>query len=673
MSGIIASAATPLGEILFVTTVLAVLVRIFVYVPRQSGCSERIRLWAYAWALAFLHFVAQALEPHIHGAVGHLIFAVDFAILDLSGLVFLSSFVFAATDHKRRNALLALLGVPMVSVSFAMGFGWAGPWLSAASLTIIYGGAAAFLLVAARRWTFLRIGGATLLAGLGLLVVRAAFRSGPNAGVDIMLMLTYGLCGVFFWRLYRRRSLGVIAVTGGFFGWMALFPLAALLHSLGPKYSVLLDFRSVPQIFVAVGMVLTVVEDYLRIIEQAKVRAQAETRLLERLSQITSRLLAGNDPVTLCGEVASAITDATNFRRAALFLLGDDRRLYLAGASGFTPEESEKLREQSGRYTIEALEDSHAKGSRLGNNSFRLSGAENRMLVPLVSRRGSQEGCLYLLGSTEAGGADPPEMVRLEAFASDLAVTIENIRLHQQLVRSDKLAALGQLVAGVAHELNNPLTGIIGYTDLLGGEVGGQTAAKHVEKLGKEARRMKRILDGLLRFARQNNSAPRLTSLETVLHDVIQLQEYRLRKGGIRVEVQAEPALPPVAIGEDELKQVLLNILNNAIDAVEESARREILIRASHHSGRVVISFEDSGPGFADVNRAFDPFYTTKPIGKGTGLGLSICYGVVQECGGKITIANKQPYGASAVIDLAAAVAETESAVLQPALAVNCS
>lgn len=665
MSGIIAPPVTPLGEILSVTTVLAVLVGMFVYVPRQSG-SERVRLWAYAWALTFLHFVARALEPHIRGTAERFFFSADFATLQLSGLVFLSSFVFAASDHKRRNGLLTLLGVPMVAVSFAMGFGWGGHWLPAVAFAVIYSGAAAFWFLAARRGTLLQIGCASLLVGIGLLAIWEAFRSGPNIGVGVMLMLTYGLCGVFFWRLYRRRSLGVLAVTGGFWGWMALFPLTPLVLSLGPQYLVMLDFWNVPRIFVALGMVLTVVEDHLRIIEDAKVRAQAENRLLERLSQITSRLLAGNDPATLCGEVASAITDASSFRRAALFLLGDDRRFYLAGASGFTPEESEKLREHSGRYALEALEHFCAKGSRLGSNSFRVSEAENLVLIPLVSRRGSQEGCLYLSGSKEQAGPDLSEMVKLEVFASDLAVTIENMRLHQQLVRSEKLAALGQLVAGVAHELNNPLTGIIGYAELLGEEVQGQSAAKRVERLGSEARRMKRIVDGLLRFARQNNSAARSTSLETVLHDVIQLREYHLRKGGIHVDVQVERALPPMAIGEDELKQILLNILNNAIDAVEESARREIRIRASHHSGRVVILFEDSGPGFPDLNRAFDPFYTTKPVGKGTGLGLSICYGVVQECGGKIMIANKQPYGASVVVELAAATG-AHTAVGHPA------
>jgi signal transduction histidine kinase len=671
MSGIIAPPATPLGEILSVTTVLVVLVGMFVYLPRESG-SERVRLWAYAWALTFLHFVARALDPHIHTTTKPLILGVDFAAMQLSGLVFLSSFLFAADDHKRRNALLALLGVPMVAESFAMSFGWGVHWLFVVAFAVIYGGAAAFWFFASRRKTFVQLGCVFALAATGLLVIREVFRSGPGAGVGVMLMLTYGLCGVFFWNLYRRRSFGVIAVTGGFFGWTLLFPLTVVLYSLGPKYNVLFDFWNVPRIFVALGMVLTILEDHVRIVERARVRAQAENVLLQRLSQITSRLLAGDDPVTVCGEVASAIANASSFRRAALFLLGDDRRFYLAGTSGFTAEESERLRERSGRYALDALEEFCAKGSRLGDNSFLVSEAEteNVVLIPLVSRRGSKVGCLHLSGSKNEEGVDRSETVKLEVFASDLAVTIENMKLHQQLVRSEKLAALGQLVAGVAHELNNPLTGIIGYSELLGEEFQGQSAAKRVEKLGSEARRMKRIVDGLLRFARQSDSETCSTSLEIVLRDVIQLREYHLRKSGIRVDMQVEPGLPPMAIGEDELKQILLNILNNAIDAVEESAQREIQIRATRDSSRVVIQFEDSGPGFADLNRAFDPFYTTKPVGKGTGLGLSICYGVVQKRGGKILIANKQPYGASVVVDLAAAVIGAEPAA-QPTLAVK--
>jgi two-component system NtrC family sensor kinase len=144
------------------------------------------------------------------------------------------------------------------------------------------------------------------------------------------------------------------------------------------------------------------------------------------------------------------------------------------------------------------------------------------------------------------------------------------------------------------------------------------------------------------------------------LRDVIQLREFHLRKLGISVQPHVDPNLPRIAIGEDELKQVLLNLLNNSIDAVEDSARRCIQIRAFSDQNTVVIQFEDSGPGFTDLNRAFDPFFTTKPVGKGTGLGLSICYGIAQECGGEIVIKNMQPYGAKVVLELPVAVSAVQ-------------
>ena len=150
----------------------------------------------------------------------------------------------------------------------------------------------------------------------------------------------------------------------------------------------------------------------------------------------------------------------------------------------------------------------------------------------------------------------------------------------------------------------------------------------------------------------------RAADFEAALRDVIQLREFHLRKIGINMDVHVEPMLPRLSIGEDELKQVLLNILNNAIDAVEESAQRSIFIAATRHGDRSMSASRIPARASVDVNRAFDPFFTTKPVGKGTGLGLSICYGIMQEAGGEIVIGNKQPYGASVVLEFPAHVSE---------------
>jgi len=452
-------------------------------------------------------------------------------------------------------------------------------------------------------------------------------------------------------------------VAGGFLAWGAVFPLGAVFDYFWPKLQMNPEIWNVPKYFVAFGMVLTLLEDKSRIIEQSSTREHAENLLLQRLSHITSRLLAGKDPAALCNEVATAVTDASSFSKAALLLAAEDRSFHLAGANGFSDEESKELKERAGRLTIEQLKELCSKANQLGNNSYHMADRDNEVLIPLISWRGSYVGCLFLRCTEPSINLDKSEMVKLEVLASDLAVTIENTRLHHQLVRAEKLAALGQLVAGVAHELNNPLTGIIGYSELLAEEVQEEKVVKRLQKLGHEAHRMKRIVDGLLRFARQNNPATRAADLDAALRDVIQLREYHLRKFGIHVESHIDPELPPIAIGEDELKQVLLNLLNNSMDAVEDSVERSIQIRASRHQNMVVIQFEDSGPGFADLNRAFDPFFTTKPVGKGTGLGLSICYGIAQECGGEIVLANKQPYGASVVLELPVAVSAAQPAI----------
>jgi signal transduction histidine kinase len=653
-----------LPDALPITLVLAVLVGVFVSLQRHTP-SGRVQFWTYAWALVFLHFLARALETHT-GAVEQLLQSVDFGALELSGIVFLASMAFGAGEQNKRVVLVMLLGVPLVLHSFVIHFQWGAPTTAAGLLVMLFLGSGALSALLLPQRSRLRLLTALAFGLGGTWAIHEQLAGDPYLALNVILGVLYVLCAAFFWRIYRRRTIGVIATTVGFVAWGAFYPANFLLYALVPHVPFHLDFWSVPRFLVALGMVLTLLEDKSQLIEDSRARALAESLFLQRLSQITSRLLAGQDPAALCGEAASAITEASSFRRAALFRLGDDRRFYLAGSSGFSKPEAEILQTHSSSYALESLKLRRAQSGPSTKRSFRMSEESGLMLIPLVSWRGSHVGCLYVSEPEQGVIPDEAEMVRLEVFASDLAVTFENVKLHQELIRSEKLAGLGQLVAGVAHELNNPLTGVIGYADLLGEEIREPGPKKRLEKLGVEARRMKRIVDGLLRFGRQTNLGTRSTSFAAVLPDVIQLRDYHLRARGVRLDVQIEPLLPPAGINEDELKQLLLNILNNAIDAVDESAQREIHIRASHRFGRIVIEFEDSGPGFSDPSRAFDPFYTTKAVGKGTGLGLSICYGIVQECGGELSVVNNEPFGARVTIGLPVAVAQ--SVIVQPVL-----
>jgi two-component system, NtrC family, sensor kinase len=641
--------------------VLAVLVGIFLSLRKHTS-SGRVRLWTYAWALIFIHFFVQAFETHT-GVIEKIFESVDLAALELSGVAFVISLTKAGEDRLRRLFLLAVLAVPTAFHAFAISFDWHAWGALAASLAVMALGSAGYALFERPERDMLDFAVAAMLLAAGAWAIKSQLHGGADFAVNAILTLSFGICGPLYWKLYRRRSPGVIVVAAGFLAWGAVFPLATALDHAMPKSQLNAEIWNVPKFFVAFGMVLALIEEKSRIIEMAHERERGENRLLSRLSQISSRLLAGKDPAALCQEIATAITEATSFPRAALFLVSEGSSLHFVGSSGLAAAELAVLQQRTSAWKTGTVKELCAGGTRLGNNSSLISGADNEILIPLVSWRGSHLGCLWLKATGSSSATENSEILKLEMLASDLAVTIENSRLHHRLVRSEKLAALGQLVAGVAHELNNPLTGIMGYTELLTDELQTEGSIKRAQKLSNEARRMKRIVDGLLRFARQGNPAERSTHVETALRDVVQLREYHLRKLGIDIRIEVEPSLPTVAIGEDELKQVLLNILNNAVDAVEDSANREIRVSAWRPNGRVVVQFEDSGPGFSDINRAFDPFYTTKPVGKGTGLGLSICYGIAQECGGEITLANKQPYGARVYLELPV----IESAMTLPA------
>jgi two-component system NtrC family sensor kinase len=220
----------------------------------------------------------------------------------------------------------------------------------------------------------------------------------------------------------------------------------------------------------------------------------------------------------------------------------------------------------------------------------------------------------------------------------------------------------------VAHELNNPLAAIMGYGELMGDEITSARARDQLEKIVGESRRMKKIIENLLRFSRQSVRDTHAVRLAPVMQEVLALREYYLRTHNVRVELELASNLPPLAINEDEIRQILLNLLNNSSDALESvTGTKRISIRAFQIAGRAAIEVEDTGPGFANLNRALDPFYTTKPVGKGTGLGLSVCYGIVKERGGDLRIENVAPRGARVIIELP--LAETPSYTLAAAVA----
>ena len=214
--------------------------------------------------------------------------------------------------------------------------------------------------------------------------------------------------------------------------------------------------------------------------------------------------------------------------------------------------------------------------------------------------------------------------------------------LQAKLMHTEKLAAVGQLVSGVAHEVNNPLTAVLGFTDLLidNPEVP-ENAKNDLRVVLQEAQRTKQIVQNLLSFARQMPPERQRVQVNLVLRRTLALRAYDFANHGVQIIERVDDSVPEIMGDAHQLQQVFLNILNNAYDAVHETGRQgRIEISTGYGDGCAEITFRDNGHGITYPERIFDPFFTTKDVGKGTGLGLSICYGIVREHGGEIVCRN---------------------------------
>jgi signal transduction histidine kinase len=231
-------------------------------------------------------------------------------------------------------------------------------------------------------------------------------------------------------------------------------------------------------------------------------------------------------------------------------------------------------------------------------------------------------------------------------------------RLQNQLVQKEKLATLGNLVAGAAHEIDHPLTAIVSYSEQLWARQRLTDEQNSLlRKIVNQTQRTRDLVANLLSFAQQAPGEKALVDLSMLSHRTMQMLEPRYPGGKIRVEVSVEAGLPRVHGNVNQLFQVFIEIAENAMDALLEAGGGTLKISAGRQGDEVVIQFSDSGPGMREPDRVFDPFYTTKPVGKGTGLGLSVVYGVVRDHSGHITCHNKPDGGALFIVRLPIAAA----------------
>jgi signal transduction histidine kinase len=229
-------------------------------------------------------------------------------------------------------------------------------------------------------------------------------------------------------------------------------------------------------------------------------------------------------------------------------------------------------------------------------------------------------------------------------------------RLQNQLVQKEKLASLGTLVAGAAHEINQPLTAVMSYSERLWAQEGLTNEQNTLlRKIVHQAQRTRDLVANLLSFAQQSPAEKILVDVGMLLGRAVQMLEPRYPGSGIRVSLSVAADFPRVWASANQLFQVFVEIAENAMDALQEAGGGLLEIAALRQGSEGIVQFSDTGPGLREPERVFDPFYTTKPVGKGTGLGLSVVYGVVRDHGGQIVCQNKPEGGALFVVKLPAA------------------
>jgi PAS domain S-box-containing protein len=271
----------------------------------------------------------------------------------------------------------------------------------------------------------------------------------------------------------------------------------------------------------------------------------------------------------------------------------------------------------------------------------------------------AEYGMRHRNGSWRTMRASGSQLVDAEGKISGVIVSIRDItverKLEQQIVESERLAAMGAMIGGVAHELNNPLTSILGVSELLQDTEGNETTRKHLMMLQQQARRAAEIVQNLTYFSRPPAPGKSRINLVEVVERTLNLHAYSLRKNNITVDLLKEAGVPYALGDPHQLMQVFLNLIVNAEQAIREARDRGVLrIRFGKGEGTVWVSFHDDGPGIAKENLTsiFDPFYTTKRPGRGTGLGLSICKSVMKEHNGSIEASNASDRGAVFTVTL---------------------
>lgn len=658
---------------------LTLLVAVFVALYWRSR-TKRSLLWMIGWTMAVIRLAFQ-LSPHGHSGWER---AISNAALEMTALMFLGSL--SPLEFGRRIRVQFVTVFAVLLVTFAMLVALhplPGIFLRVVNVVLAVAAVAVAVAWSTRKnllpvWFTvlfaLTAGGACIyFTWIGEYEYVLGLAHSGNCIIAALLVLA----------TYRRFSPGVVFTAFGLLIWSTPTLLDGLNWSDPAMMTFALRLINLMKVITAVGMIVLVLEDELTLNHASRIREQRAREEMARYSQLYLSGAPHRDfgiPYDqICGEIASA----SRFAQAAILVRGVERTFRIAGQAEMDAEllnALEAVGQQMTPRKLQLLSESKNLLADLGNTALaglRASGAKpdgerkqiSHSLAHVIPIRARSEG---LLGLVILGGLKEPaqrllaeDLLPLEILVTRLAAACENGLLLRQVSQSEKLAGLGQLAGGLAHELNNPLTVVLGYAELIEDSVTDEIIRRNAGVIRRESQRMKQIIESLARFWRPSSSELALVAVDEMLMDIGRLRRQEFERAGIQVEMTMARDLPRIMANGDQMRQVFLQILNNAMAALGDASNgseKKVRIAVTHECSKVRVLITDTGPGFPEPERVFDPFFTTKAPGEGTGLGLSVCYSIIREHGGEISVSNLQPRGAAVVIELPSEKAKPQAA-----------
>jgi signal transduction histidine kinase len=383
--------------------------------------------------------------------------------------------------------------------------------------------------------------------------------------------------------------------------------------------------------------------------------------------------LHGDDLRELAKRVCRLMSRKSAFQRVAMLTQDGAGRMLVAGSVGMEEITVQALHAWAERVTKESAEGDavpDGTGIRVGEKSFAVvlgkdfadPACGRAIIIPFQTSTGQMRGALAVcadrLMSLRRQTVEET-ILPLEALALKLSRAMENAEVVEQLKKAEKLGGDGLLTAGAAHALNDPLTSVLKFAELIVNTAKETRVRAGAETIVREARRMKQTVQNLVNFDRFGARIDEPVEIAELVRELAAQCEEKLEARGVLLVVEAEDEAPVVHGNGDSLRQVLEHLLNNAAQAIasinqdnedaEDAEReREIRVSVSHGAGSLQVIVSDTGPGFKEPERVFEPAHLSRE----TGMGLAICYGIVREHGGEISAFNLHPYGAAVVVEL---------------------